>query len=68
MKSGFKLILITLPIAAIGMGILAYVVSNSPPPARVEISERANAVRVITAEAREVVRRILLGEGGVGGA
>ncbi len=59
MKPGFKLVLITLPIAAIGMGILAYVVSTSPPPARVEISERANAVRVITAETRDVVPTVL---------
>ena len=54
MKTGFKLALITLPIAAIGAGILAYVVSTSPPPERIDIAERAKAVRVITAETKVV--------------
>ncbi|MCB1366468.1 MAG: hypothetical protein KDK00_01785 [Rhodobacteraceae bacterium] len=54
MKTGFKLALITLPIAAIGAGILAYVVSTSPPPGRIDIAERAVAVRVITAEITEI--------------
>jgi multidrug efflux pump subunit AcrA (membrane-fusion protein) len=54
MNKVFKLGLITLPIAAIGAGILAFVVSNSPPPARVELAERAYAVRVITAQTMEI--------------
>jgi multidrug efflux system membrane fusion protein len=54
MKNRFKLALITLPIAAIGAGILAYVVSTSPPPERIEIGERAKAVRVIIAETNAV--------------
>lgn len=54
MNKVFKLGLITLPIAAIGAGILAYVVSNSPPPARIELAERAHAVRVITAETTQI--------------
>jgi multidrug efflux pump subunit AcrA (membrane-fusion protein) len=58
MKSGFKLILVTLPLAAIGVGILAYVISTSPPPERVEIAERATAVRVITAQTRSVTPAI----------
>ncbi len=59
MKSGFKLLLITLPLAAIGAGILAFVVSNKPPPARVAIAERANAVRVITAQTQPIVPKIV---------
>lgn len=54
MNKVLKLGLITLPIAAIGAGILAFVVSNSPPPARIEPAERANAVRVITAQTTEI--------------
>lgn len=50
MKPGFKLVLITLPIAAIGAGILAFIVSNSAPPERIALAERSSAVRVITAE------------------
>ena len=55
MKNGFRLVLVTLPIAAIGAGILAFVVSNSPPPERIELTERANPVRVITAETQTIV-------------
>jgi multidrug efflux pump subunit AcrA (membrane-fusion protein) len=58
MKPGFKLILITLPLAAIGVGILGFVISSSKPPARVEIAERASAVRVITAQTRAVTPSI----------
>ncbi len=54
MKNILRLFLITLPIAAIGAGILGYLVSNSPPPARVEIAERATVVRVIVAENQPV--------------
>ncbi|EPX77177.1 efflux RND transporter periplasmic adaptor subunit [Litoreibacter arenae] len=50
MKTGFKLALITLPIAAIGAAVLGYVLVNSPPPERIELAERASAVRVMTAE------------------
>lgn len=62
MKPGFKLALITLPIAAIGAGILAFVVSNSPPPDRVDLGERASAVRVVTAETK-VITPTLIGFG-----
>ncbi|WP_022705118.1 efflux RND transporter periplasmic adaptor subunit [Pseudorhodobacter ferrugineus] len=58
MKPGFKLILITLPLAAIGVGILGFVISSSKPPERVEVSERAIAVRVITAQTRAVTPSI----------
>lgn len=58
MKSGFKLILITLPLAAIGVGILGFVIANKPPPERIEIAERAVAVRVVTAQTRSVTPAI----------
>jgi multidrug efflux system membrane fusion protein len=58
MKSGFKLILITLPLTAIGVGILGFVISNKPPPERIEIAERAVAVRVVTAQTRSVTPAI----------
>lgn len=59
MKTGFKLALITLPLAAIGAGILVFVVSTSPPPARVALAERANAVRVITAQTHSIIPKIV---------
>ncbi|KAG1648303.1 Tetracycline repressor protein class A [Nymphon striatum] len=55
MNKVFKLSLITLPIAAIGVGILAFVVSNSAPPTRIELAERAHAVRVVTAQTTDIV-------------
>ncbi|WP_050526073.1 efflux RND transporter periplasmic adaptor subunit [Pseudorhodobacter aquimaris] len=58
MKTGFKLILITLPLTAIGIGILGFVISSSKPPERVEVEERATAVRVITAQTRAVTPSI----------
>lgn len=54
MKNGFKLVLITLPIAAIGAGFLAFTVANSPPPARIELAERASPVRVVTAQTHAI--------------
>ncbi len=54
MKSGLKLLLITLPVVLIGAGVLAYVVSNRPPPAQNTLAERATAVRVISARAQAV--------------
>lgn len=59
MKTVLKLGLITLPIAAIGAGILALVVSNSPPPERISLTERANAVRVITAQTQTIVPTVV---------
>ena len=59
MKNGFKLALITLPIAAIGVGVLAFVISNSSLPERIERGERVNPVRVIEAKTRAVVPRIV---------
>jgi len=51
MKSGFKLLLITLPLALAGAAFLAYTVKNKPAPEQVKIAERITVVRVI--EARE---------------
>jgi multidrug efflux pump subunit AcrA (membrane-fusion protein) len=51
MKTGFKLILVTLPIALIGAAFLAYTVKNKQAPEQVKIAERITVVRVI--EARE---------------
>lgn len=59
MKTGFKLVLITLPIAAIGAGILAYVIANNQPPERIALGERAQAVRVIEAETRAIAPTII---------
>ena len=53
MRPGLRLILIALPLAALGAGFLAWAVANRPEPARVEIAERARPVRVVeTVEAR----------------
>ncbi len=49
MRSGFKLILITLPLIAMGVGVLGYMVTNKPPPERKALVERTSAVRVIVA-------------------
>lgn len=58
MKSGLKLILITLPILLIGVGVLFYIVSTSPPPEQIPLAERATAVRVITARNQAVAPRL----------
>lgn len=49
MKPGLKLIFITVPLIAVGVGILAYVISKRPAPQQSALAERAVAVRVITA-------------------
>lgn len=54
MKNGFKLFLITIPLAAIGAGILAYIVNTSPPPAQKPVDERAIAVRAVTVQTQTV--------------
>lgn len=54
MNSGLKLVLVTLPLAAIGAGVLAYLVANSPPPERKALAERATPVRVIVAQNQQV--------------
>lgn len=59
MKSGLKIVLITLPLAAIGAGILAFVVINKAPPVRIAQVERASAVRVITAQTQTVTPTVI---------
>ncbi|MBR9652777.1 efflux RND transporter periplasmic adaptor subunit [Thalassovita aquimarina] len=54
MNKILKFMLITLPIAGLGAGFLAYTVSNRPPPDRHVLAERATHVSVITAETRLV--------------
>ncbi|NOX41301.1 MAG: efflux RND transporter periplasmic adaptor subunit [Alphaproteobacteria bacterium] len=49
MKPGLKLTFVTLPLIALGVGILAYIVANRPAPQQNTLAERATAVRVITA-------------------
>lgn len=46
MRSGLKLALVTLPLALVGVGILAFIIARNPPPERNELAERATAVRV----------------------
>lgn len=54
MRSGLKLALITLPLALLGGGILAFIIARSPPPERTALVERATAVRVIVAQSQAV--------------
>lgn len=49
MRNSLKLGLITLPLIAVGVGILAYMITTSPPPERKALAERATAVRAIVA-------------------
>ncbi|NOX72171.1 MAG: efflux RND transporter periplasmic adaptor subunit [Alphaproteobacteria bacterium] len=58
MRTGLKLLLITLPLTLSGVGFLAYTVINKAPPARTELAERAIAVRVITAKPFEITPQI----------
>lgn len=54
MRSGLKLALVTLPLALVGVGILAFIVARNPPPERNALAERATAVRVIVAQSQAV--------------
>ncbi|TYB87900.1 efflux RND transporter periplasmic adaptor subunit [Oceaniovalibus sp. ACAM 378] len=58
MKAGFKLLFITLPVAAIGAGALAFVVLTSAPPTQTPLTERATTVRVISARERAITPEI----------
>jgi len=49
MKSGFKLVLITLPLVLLGVGFVAYTIINKPAPEQIKAEERGISVRVITA-------------------
>ena len=59
MRHFLKLVLVTLPLAAAGAGILAYMVATSPPPARAPLAERTTPVRVIVARTQAVAPRIV---------
>ncbi|MDE9450341.1 hypothetical protein J3R80_07645 [Aliiroseovarius sp. Z3] len=54
MRPGLKLLLITLPLALIGVATLAYVISTRTPPDRHELTERASPVRVIAAKTYKI--------------
>jgi len=54
MRNGWKLGLITLPLIAIGVGVLGFMVTNKPAPDRKALTERAAAVRVIIARKQPV--------------
>ena len=62
MRSGFKLVVMTLPLAAIGAGFLAYTIKTKAPPAQIEQVERATAMRVIAA-AEGAVAPVVIGHG-----
>lgn len=59
MKNALKLVFVTLPLLAVGVGVLAYAISTRPPPARTDLNERATPVRVIKAQNRSVTPRIV---------
>jgi len=59
MRNGLKLLLITLPLVAIGVGTLAYMVATKPPPERKVLVERASAVRVIVARDQPVIPTVI---------
>ncbi len=39
LKNALKLVFVTVPLVAVGAGILAYIVANSPPPERIALAE-----------------------------
>ncbi len=47
MHPALKIALVTLPLTLVGAGILAVVVRSGPPPAQIEPTERAIAVRMV---------------------
>jgi len=59
MRPELKLGLITLPIVALGVGVLAYVIATGAPPERTVLAERTTPVRVITAKTQSVAPRII---------
>ena len=54
MRSGFKLVLMTLPLVAAGAGFLVYTVKTKAPPAQLQQAERVTPVRVVTVAAGAV--------------
>ncbi|WP_127112625.1 efflux RND transporter periplasmic adaptor subunit [Shimia sediminis] len=59
MRPGLKVLLITLPISALGVAALVYVIANGAPPDRIPLTERATPVRVITAQTTAVAPRVV---------
>ncbi|MGR3344749.1 MAG: efflux RND transporter periplasmic adaptor subunit [Paracoccaceae bacterium] len=59
MKSGLRLLFITLPLVLLGAGFVAYVVANKPAPQQVALVERATPVRVIIAQQRPVSPQVI---------
>jgi multidrug efflux pump subunit AcrA (membrane-fusion protein) len=49
MRSGFKLVLLTIPLVGLGAGFLVYTLKTKAPPVQIEQAERTTPVRVITA-------------------
>lgn len=64
MKPVFRLLFVTLPIAALGAGYLAYQVTSRPPPEQVALAERPTHVSVVETRLR-TVRPVLRGFGRV---
>ncbi len=58
MKTVLKLTFITLPLMAIGVGILAFIISNRPAPEQLGLTERPTAVRIINAASTNLPPRI----------
>ncbi|MCX7567759.1 hypothetical protein OS189_15550 [Sulfitobacter sp. F26169L] len=59
MRNVLKLLFVTVPLVAIGAGILAYTIANRPPPERIALTERPTPVRVIIARNRAVTPSIV---------
>ncbi len=62
MKPVLKLIFVTVPVVVVGALVLGNIVANKAPPTRIELVERATAVRVINAQ-EMLVRPSLSGFG-----
>lgn len=58
MNKVLKLVLITLPLIGLGVGFLAYTISNNRPPEQQALDERATSVSVVQAESRLVLPAI----------
>ena len=58
MKNFLRILFITVPLTAIGVAILAFIVTNKPPPGQISAEERTTTLRVIVARNRDVVPEI----------
>ncbi|WP_424943135.1 efflux RND transporter periplasmic adaptor subunit [Aliiroseovarius crassostreae] len=59
LKPSLKMLLVTLPIVAIGVAALVFVVANRAPPERIPLVERATPVRVIPARTLAVAPHVV---------